>query len=191
LLVRRRGTTLNHIGKHPPMTIAIIVVVVLIGILGFAWTKSNTLNIQRVVDINAPPERIFALINDFHNWRDWAPQDKMDSTMKRTFSGTVSGKGASSEWVSKGKAGSGRMEITESAASSKITVRVDFVKPFEARNINEFTLEPRDDMTRVTWAMRGTKPYIAKVMSIFFNMDRMLGKHFEAGLQSLKALSEN
>lgn len=172
------------------ITIAIIFVVVLIGVLGFAAMKPNTLNIQRVADIKAPPERIFALINDFHNWQAWAPQDRMDSTMKRTFGGTLSGKGASSEWVSKGKAGCGRMEITESAAPFKITVRVDFVKPFEAHNINEFTLEPMDDMTRVTWAMRGTKPYIAKVMSIFVNMDHLLGKHFEAGLHSLKTLSE-
>jgi len=83
------------------------------------------------------------------------------------------------------------MEIIESTAPFKITVRVDFVKPFEAHNINEFTLQPMNDMTRVTWAMHGTKPYIAKVMSIFVNMDRVLGKHFEAGLQSLKALSEH
>jgi uncharacterized protein YndB with AHSA1/START domain len=172
------------------MIIAIIFVVVLIGILGFASTKPNTLNIQRVADIKAPPERIFALINDFHKWPAWAPQDKMDSTTKRTFGGTVTGEGASSEWVSKGEAGCGRMEITESTAPSKITVTVDFVKPFEAHNVNEFTLEPMNDMTRVTWAMRGTNPYMAKVMSIFVNMDRMLGKHFEAGLASLKMLSE-
>ena len=172
------------------MTIAVILAVVLVGILGFAATKPNTLNIQRVADIKAPPERIFALINDFHNWQAWAPQDKMDSTMKRTFGGTVSGKGAFSEWVSNGNAGCGRMEITESTAPFKITVKVDFIKPFEAHNINEFTLETMNDMTRVTWAMRGTKPYIAKVMSIFFKMDRVLGKHFEAGLNSLKTLSE-
>jgi uncharacterized protein YndB with AHSA1/START domain len=172
------------------MIIAIIFVVVLIGILGFASTKPNTLNIQRVADIKAPPERIFALINDFHKWPAWAPQDKMDSTTKRTFGGTVSGEGASSEWVSKGEAGCGRMEITESAAPSKITVRVDFVKPFEAHNANEFTLEPMNDMTRVTWAMHGTNPYMAKVVSIFVNMDHMLGKHFEAGLASLKTLSK-
>jgi uncharacterized protein YndB with AHSA1/START domain len=83
---------------RPAMIIAIIFVVVLVGILGFASTKPNTFNIQRVTDIKAPPERIFALINDFHKWPAWAPQDKMDSTMKRTFGGTVSGKGASSEW---------------------------------------------------------------------------------------------
>jgi uncharacterized protein YndB with AHSA1/START domain len=172
------------------MAIAIIVVLAFIGILAFASTKPNTINIQRATDIKAPPERIFALINDFHNWQAWAPQDKMDSTMKRTFGGAAIGKGATSEWVSHGKAGCGRMEITEAAAPFKITVRVDFAKPFEAHNTNEFTLEPMDGMTRITWAMRGTNPYMAKVMSIFFNMDRVLGKHFEAGLHSLKTLSE-
>jgi hypothetical protein len=47
-----------------------------------------------------------------------------------------------------------------------------------------------NDMTRITWAMHGTNPYMAKVISIFVNMDHMLGKHFEAGLASLKTLSE-
>jgi len=172
------------------MIIAITIVLVLIGILAFASTKPNSLNIKRVADIKAPPERIFALIDDFHNWQDWAPQDQMDPTMKRMFGGSLSGKGAFSEWISNRGAGCGRMEITESTAPCKITVRVDFVKPFAVCNINEFTLEPMDGMTRVTWAMCGTNPYIAKVMSIFVNMKRLLGKHIEAGLHSLKTVAE-
>jgi len=172
------------------MTIIIIVVLALVGILVFASTKCDTFNIQRVADIKAPPERIYALISDFHRWQHWAPQDKMDPTMERTFGGAASGQGAFSEWISQGKAGCGRMEITEATAPFKITVRVDFARPFKARNINEFTFEPMNDMTRVTWTMHGTKPFLAKVMSVFLNMDRMLGKHFEAGLHSLKTLSE-
>lgn len=172
------------------MIFLLLFVLVLIGLLGFAMTKPDTLDIRRVAEIKAPSERIFPLINDFQNWQAWAPQDKMDSTMKRTFGEIASGRGASSDWESKGKAGCGRMVITESTAPSKIAVRVDFVKPFRACNLNEFTLEPKGDITRVTWTMHGTNPYIAKVMGIFVNMDRVLGKHFETGLQSLKALSE-
>jgi uncharacterized protein YndB with AHSA1/START domain len=172
------------------MTIAIIVLVAIVGILAFASTKPDTINIQRIAEIKAPPERIFALIDDFHNWPAWAPHDKMDPTMNRTYVGAARGKGASSEWTSRGRAGSGRMEIIEATDPFIITISVDFTKPFEAHNINEFTLERVGDLTSVTWAMRGTNPYIAKLMSIFLNVDTMMGKHFEAGLQSLKSLTE-
>ena len=187
---QRRFGPINVKKESYVMTIAIIVIVFLIVILAFASTKPNTINIQRFTSIKASPEKIFSLINDFHQWPSWSPLDKSDSTMKRTFSGTMSGKGASSEWTSKGQAGSGRMEITESNAPSKIIVKVDFVKPFEAHNLNEFTLEPMGAMTTLTWAMHGTNLYMAKVMSIFISMDRVMGKHFETGLRSLKALSE-
>lgn len=163
----------------------------LLVILGLATTKPDTISLERTIDIRAAPDRIYAFVNDFHNWYAWAPQDKMDSTMSRTFGGAISGVGAYSEWTSNGKAGSGRMEITESTVPMKITVKVDFIKPFIAHNVNQFTLEPIKDVTKVTWAMRGTNPFIVKMMSVFINMDSMMGKHFEAGLGSLKALAES
>jgi hypothetical protein len=114
----------------------------------------------------------------------------MDNTMTRSFSGGAQGKGACSEWTGKGKAGRGRMEITESTVPRQITVTVDFVKPFAAHNVNQFTLEPFGDGTRVTWTMRGTNPFVLKIMSVFINVDSLMGKHFETGLHSLKTLAE-
>ena len=172
------------------MTIAAILGLMIIGILVYASAKADTMNIQRAEEIKAPPSRVFALINDLHNWPAWSEQDTADSTIQRTFSGTSSGKGSISEWVGTGKAGKGRMEITESIAPSRIIVKVDFEKPFLAHNINEFALEPHGEMTTVTWAWHGTTPYVLKVMSVFLNMDRFMGKHFETGLDSLKMLSE-
>ena len=54
----------------------------------------------------------------------------------------------------------------------------------------EFTLEPGDDATNVTWAIYGPQPFLAKVIHLFFDMDRMIGREFEAGLTSLKAITE-
>jgi hypothetical protein len=39
--------------------------------------------------------------------------------------------------------------------------------------------------------MRGTNPFPAKVMSVFVDMNRMMGGHFEAGLANLKSAAEN
>ena len=110
--------------------------------------------------------------------------------MKRTFSGPKNGAGAVSDWDSSGSAGKGRMTMTESVPSRKISVQVDFVKPFEAHNVNVFTLEPDGAATKVTWSMHGTNLYMMKVMSIFVSMDRVAGKHFEDGLDNLKAIAE-
>jgi hypothetical protein len=161
-----------------------------VAILGYAATKPNTLWVQRSMSINAPPETIFDLINDFHNWRVWAPHDKVDPSMKRTYSGPATGAGAVSEWVSAGRAGKGRMAIVDSVPASKVCILVDFAKPFEADNFNEFSLEPVGDATNVTWTMEGTNLYPMKLAGIFVNMENVFGKQFEIGLSSLKLVAE-
>ena len=94
------------------------------------------------------------------------------------------------EWEANNKAGQGRMEITESYPPSNITIKLDFIRPFEGHSIAEFTREARGDSRNVTWAMRGSDPYIAKVMTIFFSRERMVGTQFETGLANLKTVAE-
>jgi hypothetical protein len=57
--------------------------------------------------------------------------------------------------------------------------------------VNEFVLEPDVSATRVTWTMKGPNLFMMKIMSIFVNMDRMMGKHFETGLNNLKKVAES
>jgi uncharacterized protein YndB with AHSA1/START domain len=164
--------------------------VVLAAILIFAANKPDTIRVERSIVIDAPPARVFGLLNDFHQWPQWAPQDKDDPTMTRTYSGATGGVGAVSNWRGKRSTGTGRMEIVESVPDARIAVKVDFVEPFAAHNLNEFTLRPAGATTRVTWTMQGSNLYIMKMMSIFINMDHESGKHFEAGLKNLKTAAE-
>lgn len=174
-------------------TIAIVVVVLLVvsvaGVLLLAASKPDTFRVQRATSVKAPPDRIFPLIADFHGWGAWSPYEKLDPAMKRPFGGADKGKGAVYE-NSDGKAGKGRMEITDAPAPSKVTIKLDFLKPFESHNTAEFKLEPSGDTTELTWAMFGPNLFIGKVMSIFFDMDKMIGKDFETGLANLKTLAE-
>ena len=110
--------------------------------------------------------------------------------MTRTYTGAVSGLGAISEWRGKASTGNGRMQIVESVPSSRVAVEADFVKPFVTHNRSEFTLQSAGAKTRVTWTLQGSNLYVMKVMSVFINMDREAGKHFEAGLANLKAAAE-
>jgi uncharacterized protein YndB with AHSA1/START domain len=190
---------LSPVGRHGAfmvlkigLILTIAMVVVITGVLVFADTRPNVIEVSRSITIEAPAEKIFPLIDDFHRWPGWAPQDKEDPSMKRIYSGAESGTGAISDWQGTGNAGKGRMTIVESDVPNKVVVQVDFVRPFAAHNVNEFVLEPSqaDTSTRVTWTMRGRNMFFMKVMDVFVNMDRTLGKHFEAGLQNLKTVSE-
>lgn len=170
--------------------IALAAAVLIAGVLAYAATKPDTFRVQRTVTIQAPPEKIFPLINELPRWKEWSPYEKKDPAMKRTFSGPAGGKGASYAWEGNNEVGKGRMEIAESTASSKIIFDLYFLEPFEGRNTAEFTLDRKGEATNVTWSMYGPAPYLTKLMSTFFDMDAMIGNDFAAGLASLKALAE-
>jgi uncharacterized protein YndB with AHSA1/START domain len=170
--------------------IMIVVVLIVAGILGYAATKPDTFRIERSTVIKAPADKVFEQIADFKAWSAWSPWDKKDPAMKRTQSGSASGKGAIYQWEGNNDVGAGRMEITEAVPPTQIIIKLDFAKPFEAHNTAEFTLQLQGESTRVTWAMFGPQLFVAKVMGLFLNIDSMVGKDFETGLANLKSLAE-
>lgn len=170
--------------------IAIGLLVVVAVFLGFAAMQPDTYRIQRSLTINAPPEQIFPLINDFRKWVAWSPYEKLDPQLKRTYGGAESGKGAQYAWEGNDQVGIGSMEILESNEPSKVLIKLDFIKPFEGHSNAEFSLVPQANGTNVTWAMFGPKTYMCKVMQLFCDPDSMCGKDFEAGLSNLKAAAE-
>ena len=167
------------------------VIVLAIGcILAIAATKPSRFTIQRSTRIAAPAEAIFPLLNDFHAWNRWSPWETLDPAMTRSHSGAPSGKGAVYEWEGNNKVGKGRMEISESMPPTKVVLDLQFITPWEARNVTEFRLEPNAEGTHVVWAMSGQHNFTAKVMAVFMNMDTLVGKDFEKGLATIKQVAE-
>jgi uncharacterized protein YndB with AHSA1/START domain len=160
------------------------------GIAAMAARQPAVFRVERSATIEAPPETIFALLNDFRHWPGWSPWEKLDPAMTRTHSGAGSGAGAVYAWEGNKKVGAGRMEITDSQTPSRVTIKLDFSRPFEAHNITELTLEPSGNSTVVRWAMHGPNTFVTKIMGVFMSMDKMVGKDFEAGLANLKGLAE-
>ena len=172
------------------MITALVVVVLLIAAaLAFVESRPSTFSVQRATTIEAPPEKIFPLINDLHGFNTWNPFAKMDPDMKLSYSGPQSGRGAAYAWESR-KMGVGSMEIVDTAPPSKVVLNLEFVKPFAGRNVVEFTLQPKGDSTNVTWEMRGPLAFIPKVMNLFVSTDKMVGGQFEMGLADMKAAAE-
>lgn len=170
--------------------LALVAAVVLVGFIAYVASRPGELRVTRRATIAAPPDRIFAQLANLPGWRAWSPWEKKDPAMKRTFAGPESGVGAAYAWEGNKDVGSGRMEITQATPASKVVIALHFLKPFEARNTAEFTLEPEGNGTRVTWEMSGPANFLSKLMGVFMDMDRMIGKDFEEGLANLKALCE-
>jgi uncharacterized protein YndB with AHSA1/START domain len=173
-------------------TLIVVAILVLgvVGILAYAATRPDTFRVQRTATIKAPPDKIFPPINEFRNWSEWSPYEKKDPAMKRTMGATTSGKGATYAWDGDKNVGEGHMEIVEVAPPLKVVIKLDFLRPFEAHNTAEFTLAPKGETTDVTWAIHGPNLFVGKVMGLFINMDRMIGRDFETGLANLKSIAE-
>jgi uncharacterized protein YndB with AHSA1/START domain len=160
---------------------------VVAGILGYAASRPSGFRVERSAHIDAPPDRVFAKMNDFREWPSWSPWEELDPAMSRMHSGASSGRGAVYEWSGNKKVGKGRMEIIESVPAKKVGIKLDFITPFEAHNTTEFTLTPSGGGTDVNWAMTGASNFMMKVFGVFVSMDKLVGKDFEKGLAKLKA----
>ena len=171
--------------------IALVIAVLLAAVLIYASTRPDTFRVERSTRIQAPPEKIYAVMSDFRRFPEWSPYEHRDPAMQRTLGATTSGAGAVYAWTGNSQVGSGRMEITAVSPPTSVTIKLDMIKPIEGHNVVEFTLTPDGDFTAVTWAMQGPSPFISKLMGLFINMDRMIGTDFEAGLATLKTNIES
>ncbi|MDX2223695.1 MAG: SRPBCC family protein [Rhodospirillaceae bacterium] len=171
-------------------TLGAVAALAVAGLLVYAATRPDTFRVSRATVIAAPAEAIFPLINDFRGWASWSPWETKDPAMKKSLSGAERGPGAAYAWEGNNDVGSGRMEITESTPQRRVVIDLSFTRPMKARNTVELALEPEAGGTRVDWVMHGPSPFMSKLFGIFVNIDRMVGKDFEAGLAKLKALAE-
>lgn len=159
-------------------------------LLAIASRRPDTFRVQRSIAINAAPERVYPLIANLKSMNAWNPFVDPDPAIRITYSGPESGQGAAHAWKGNRHVGEGSLEITGAVASSRLDMRLQMFRPFKADNAVEFVLAPSRGATTVTWAMSGRQPLLPKLMSMFFDCDRMVGSQFEKGLARLKAIAE-
>lgn len=172
--------------KKIMLGIALLLVAIIGGFAIFISTRPDSFVVERSILIKAKPEPIYPLIADFHNWSRWSPYERLDPKMEKSYAGKESGLGAKYIWDGNEKAGAGTMEIVEATEPSKLAIKLDFSKPFEGHNLAQFTLNPQGEETKVSWSMSGASSVMMKFAGLFMNMDEMIGKDFETGLNSLK-----
>ncbi len=167
-----------------------LVAIAFLVVLGLASTKPDEFRIERSRVVTAAPATAFAIVNDFHRFAEWSPWQKLDPAMKSTITGEP-GAGSSLEWSGNDKAGAGRMTINESTPDSHIGMKLEFLKPFESTSTTNFDFAPEGAGTKVTWTMLGKHNMMSKVMCVFMDMDKAVGKDFEEGLGNLDKLAAN
>jgi uncharacterized protein YndB with AHSA1/START domain len=153
-------------------------------------SRPGDFRITRSTTISAPPGSVFPHVNDLRKWEAWSPWAKLDPSMKQTFDGPLGGVGATTHWIGNKQVGEGRMTIIESRPNELIRIKLEFLKPFKATNIAEFTFAPQGNQTAVNWSMTGSKNFIMKAFCMFMDMDNMVGKDFEKGLVAMKTVVE-
>ena len=171
-------------------TILIMAVAVIALLLIYTTTRPDTFKVARSTQIKASPEKIFPLINDLRAYNTWNPYAKKDPAIKLTYSGPDSGTGGKVLFDGNKDAGKGSIEVLAATPPSQVDMRLTMAEPFPINNLVRYTLAPKEEGTEVTWAMEGPVPFIAKIAHLIFNMDKMIGTDFEAGLASLKTLAE-
>ncbi len=172
-------------------TLLLMVVAGVALLLLYAATRPDTFAVERSTTIAAPAEKLFPLINDLHAFNTWNPYARKDPAMKMDFAGgPTAGPGARYDFAGNRDVGRGRITLLGEKAPSEVTMQLDMFEPFEGHNTVVFSLVPEGAGTKVTWAMHGPSAFITKLMDLFFNMDQMIGKDFEAGLANLKQLAE-
>jgi hypothetical protein len=145
-------------------------------------------SLSRSTTIQAPPDRIHALVDDFREWQKWSPWEGVDPDLDREYSGPDHGVGSTYHWSGNKKAGEGEMAITESTPTS-VVADLEFLKPFKATNVMSFALAPTGESTDVTWTITGRRNVVMSLMGKLF-FDKSIGKDFERGLAALKRESE-
>lgn len=184
----QRAATLRD--KTMVLKIVLAVVAVVVALLIYAATRPNSFRVQRSTTINATPEKVFPFINDLRSWDAWSSDTGGNKTVQKIYSGPARGRGAAAEWNGSGRDGAAKMTIVESVAPSKVSVQVDWVKPFKAHNLNEFTFQARGEETEVEWSIQASNLYAMKVIGIFVDIPSEFGKHMESGLKNLKRVVE-
>jgi uncharacterized protein YndB with AHSA1/START domain len=159
-------------------------------LLAYAATRPDEFRVERRLRIGAPADRVWPLVSELRAFNRWNPYERKDPLIRSAYSGAAAGVGSRYDWDSR-EVGSGSLEITGLQPGRAVQMKLDFVKPFEAHNQAEFALQPMPGgATEVRWTMHGPANFLSKLMGVFINMDKMVGRDFEEGLQNLRQLAE-
>lgn len=171
--------------------IAALLVLFIVGVVIAASLRSKEVHYRRTIITSAGADTVFAIFSDLGRWREWSPYDERDPEMKTTLSTPSTGIDAKYTWDGNKEVGAGRMTITAVDPGRSLDMRLEFDRPFKCDNHVEWRVDEENDQRRITWSMDGKDaPLMPRIVGLFIDMDKMVGKDWEAGLETLKGIAE-
>jgi hypothetical protein len=152
-----------------------------------AMIAPKTYDVSRSISISKPISEVFEYLRLLKNQDEWSPWNKKDPNMIKEFTGKDGAIGAISSWRGNKEVGEGEQELTGITQNKEIRSQLRFLKPWKSES--DAYLRVADEgsgSTKVTWGFIGKNKFPMSIMMLFMNMDKMVGKDFEEGLQSLK-----
>ncbi|RYZ24168.1 MAG: polyketide cyclase [Chitinophagaceae bacterium] len=144
--------------------------------------------IERSIVINRPADSVYAYIRYLKNQNDYSKWAGMDPAMRKEFRGTDAQPGFVSAWKSeKRDVGEGEQTIRSiNDGKRRVDYDLHFIEPMETRCNAYMQVDPNGNGSQVLWGFHGKTPYPFNIMSLFFNMDKMVGDDLSLGLHNLK-----
>lgn len=166
--------------------VGLIVLVLLLHLMG-----PKNYNVFRTVEISRPKNEVFTYLTSLKKMDDWSPWAKKDPNMEKKFIGTDGQVGAISYWKGNKEVGEGEQEIKKIIDGERIESELRFLKPFKSTSDCYIDVEElANGHTQVKWGFSGTNKFPMTIMSLFKNMDSMVGPDFEEGMATLKTTLE-
>lgn len=171
-------------------TIFLVILLAIVGIVGYAYVQDPAYTYSRQVTIAGTPEQIFPYIVNSQKMNEWMPWQEIDPSVKMEYSGPAEGVGSKTAWTGTGEMGTGHSEITAVTPNESVVSALEMVEPFPMKQVATIKIAPADGKSLVTWSVSGENNMIARVMSVFLDFDKQVGTSFEKGLNTLKAMVE-
>ena len=168
--------------------IGIVALLVLFFVVGFLLPRD--VRVERSVEIDASPQAVFAMVNDFQQFNRWQPWALIDPSTRYVFEGPDTGAGSRMIWYSDHpQVGDGMQEILESLPYSRVRALLDFGTGGMA--YADYLIDAREGGSVLTWTLEtdmGGNP-VGRYVGLM--MDGMIGPSYEQGLSNLKAILES
>lgn len=152
------------------------------------YLLSPKFTVTRSITIQAPADKVYALVGDPRGWKQWTVWNRRDPAMQVEYFGPPSGTGAGWAWKSQSE-GDGRMTFTAAEPGRRVVYDL-FFPDFGTTSSGDLTFVPEGGGTKVTWTMNGDMGANPLFRWFALNADSMVGKDFEAGLSGLKEVAE-
>ncbi|HUR98538.1 MAG TPA: SRPBCC family protein [Pyrinomonadaceae bacterium] len=174
------------------VTVAALVLLLVATVVILAFTVKTDLKVEREVTINRPKADVFDYVKKLKNQNNWGPWFKKDPAMKQEFKGEDGAPGFVSSWKSdNAEVGAGEQEIKKIVEGERLDTQLRFKEPFESTADAYVITEPAGEKsTKVKWGFNSAMPRPFNVMCLIIDMDKEVGKDFEAGLSNLKQILE-